>query len=80
MEYFLIFQENIDGDLISFNGSAIMKTFRENAGINFLAYYDILKKEDLTDELLLKCAEMFLYLLSLPRNAELSLIEVWKDC
>ena len=79
MEYFLIFQENIDGDLISFNGSAMMKTFRENAGMNFLADDDILKKEDLADELLLKGSEMFLYLFSLPRNAELSLIEVWKD-
>ena len=70
---------NMDGDLISFNGSAMMKTFRGIAGINFLVDDDILKKEDLADELLLKGSEMFLYLFSLPRNAELSLIEVWKD-
>ena len=76
----LFFQKSTElhGDLIKSNGTAMMKTFRDHAGIDFTVEEDIFDEENLPENKLLKATEMFLYLFSLPRNAELSLTKVWK--
>ena len=69
---------NKNGDLIDRYGNDMMETLRNNAGLDFLITNGTISADEITDQQLLKSSEMFLYLFSLPKNNELSLVTVWK--
>ena len=73
------FTTNKRGDLTQLYGEEMIKTMETHVGLDILDKNESISSEELSDSELLSGSKMFLYLFSLPRNKELSLVSVWES-